>query len=98
MDPWVATKIPSLSLRAPPSALGLRDGIFNATLGPIELNNSPLRYHYLYYKILRLHMGCIRNRLREAKGYQNSGDIFQRKNNKVLCHSMIQSSIKMNAF
>ena len=30
-----------------PSALGLRDGIFNATLGPIELNNSPLRYYYL---------------------------------------------------
>ena len=35
MGPWVASKIPSLSPRASPSALGLRDGIFDATLGPI---------------------------------------------------------------
>ena len=35
MGPWEALEIPSLSPRASPSALGLWDGSFDATLGPI---------------------------------------------------------------
>ena len=35
MGAWVVSKTPSLSQRASPSALGLRDGIFDTTLAPI---------------------------------------------------------------
>ena len=53
MGAWVVSKIPSLSPRASPSALGLRDGIFDTTLAPIWYYDNASKW--LFGRNLRSH-------------------------------------------